>query len=61
MGSNLRRVQVMNKQQYLPASRVGVVGSGFIAKGLVMALEGQPEAFVAAVTSFIKSNGNRAV
>ena len=37
------------KRQYLPASRVGVVGSGFIGNGLVMALEGQPDLTVSRV------------
>ena len=30
---------MMNKRQYLQASRVGVIGTGFIAKGFIMMLE----------------------
>ena len=37
------------KRQYLQASRIGIIGSGFIGKGLVMALEGQPDLTVSRV------------
>jgi len=39
----------MSKRQYLPATRVGVVGTGFTAKGFVMALEGHQDIAVSRV------------
>jgi len=38
-----------NKRQYLQASRIGVVGTGFLAKGLVIALEGKQDLVVSRV------------
>jgi predicted homoserine dehydrogenase-like protein len=38
-----------NKRQYLPASRIGIVGTGFLAKGLVLALEGKQDLEVSRV------------
>ena len=38
-----------NKRQYLPVSRIGVVGTGFLAKGLVIALEGKQDLEVSRV------------
>ena len=35
-----------NKRQYLQTSRIGVVGTGFLAKGLVIALEGKQDLVV---------------